>query len=251
MTLFSNQAMNPSNLSATGSPETAGYRGIEPTGAYTSPELQAVSTDMAPDPAINGATVQVASMPVPDSGIMPLPYVQSHDNGFDDLESGYGSFPTVKLDGDQFFIDNEPLGTHFQAAILSVKKKFLWKATEMMDAPETQLRWSYDNITTTKGEPLISMVSRWQAEGYLPRQYEFCEAKAEILEGIWAGRLVVLNIPPQSKLRLAGYKEMLRLQRHLQIPEVISKIFVDKPVTAKGNTFRPWGFEFIQEVPRQ
>ena len=97
---------------------------------------------MAPEPAINGAAVQGTSMPFPDSLVMPVPHVQPHGNGFDDLESGYGSFPTVKLDGDQFFIDNEPLGKEFQAVILSVKKKFLWKATEMMDAPEKQLRWS-------------------------------------------------------------------------------------------------------------
>lgn len=74
---------------------------------------------------------------------------------------------------------------------------------------------------------------------------------AEIQAGAWAGKLVTLNIPPQSKLRLGGYKEMLRLQKQLQIPEVITSLFVDKPVTTKGNTFRPWGFEFIEEVLRQ
>ena len=251
MSLFRNQIPNPSNLSATGLPETAGYRGVETAGSQTSPEVHAHSAVRAPDPAINGATVPVNSKPAPDHEVIPIPHVRPQDNGFDDLESGYGSFPTVKLDGDQFFIDNEPMGKEFQAVILSVKKKFIWKATEMMDAPEKQLRWSYDNMNTTKGEPLISVVSRWQAEGYLPRHNELCEAMAEIQAGAWVGKLVVLNIPPQSKLRLGGYKEVLQMQKHMQIPEVITRVFVDKPVTTKGNTFRPWGFDFVQEVPRQ
>jgi hypothetical protein len=68
------------------------------------------------------------------------------------------------------------------------------------------------------------------------------------MDGGWSGQLVILSISPQSVPRLFAYRETLQLQRHLQIPQVITRIFVGEPIKSRGISFRPWAFEFLREV---
>lgn len=171
------------------------------------------------------------------------------NDGFDELEGGYGAFPTVKLEGgDIYRINGDLLGTEFSAAIIGVRPIFLWKDRESADDSVGRVAWSYDNLTSTREENLRDLIRLWQDEGFHPTSRKYVEVLAEIMDGAWSGQLVILSISPQSVLRLFAYRDTLQLQKHLQIPQVITRVFVGEPIKSRGISFRPWAFEFLREV---
>ena len=183
--------------------------------------------------------------------VLPTDFQQppSNDDGFDDLRAGYGAFPVVRLDGSNVYrIDGEVLGTEFLVNMFKVRPIYLWKDRETVDDSMARLAWSYDNLTTTREENLKEIISVWRAEGYPPIARKYAEVMAEIQDGAWAGKLVVLSVSPQSVGRLHAYRETVQFQKCLRIPEVITRIFVGEPIKTRSITYRPWAFEFLREV---
>lgn len=183
--------------------------------------------------------------------VLPTPYQPPAGDGFDELNAGFGAFPTVKLDGGQFSIEQQTMGTEFEANILSIKKLFIWQLEDGDHQHDNQFVRSYDNLSTTCGRSLRDVMLAWQAKGHRPKQREMTEALTEIQSGVWQGQLVTLSIPPRSASRLAAYAEVLQRRNRLRVPEVITRISVGDLITTKTGVFHHWTFEFLQEVPRQ
>lgn len=230
---------------------------LDITGSGSQPETSQVVTAESAEPLVHTAGYVT---PLPPSSETPLSRAltallatttqQLHSNdGFDQLEGGYGAFPIVKLEGgDIFRINGDLLGTEFSVAMIRVRSLFLWKDRESAEDSLARFAWSYDNLTSTREENLKEIVTKWQEEGYQPVMRKYAEVLAEIMDGVWSGQLVLLSISPQSVPRLFAYRETLQMQRHLQIPQVITRIFVGESIKSRGISFRPWGFEFVREV---
>ncbi len=227
------------------------------TGSGSQPETSQLVTAESAEPIVHASeyvTPLAALSETPQAkalaGLMAAPYQRAHSNdGFDELESGYGAFPTVKLEkGDIFRINGDLLGTEFSVAMIRVRSLYLWKDQEFTDDGMGRLAWSYDNLTSTREENLKDLISLWQDEGFHPISRKYAEVLAEIMDGFWSGQMVILSVSPESVPRLFAYRETLQLQRHLQIPQVITRIFVGEPIKSRGISFRPWAFEFLREV---
>jgi hypothetical protein len=230
---------------------------LDITGSGSQPETSQLVTAESAEPFVHAAayvTPLAPSSETPQSraltALLATTTQQSHSNdGFDQLEGGYGAFPMVKLEGgDIFRINGDLLGTEVSVAMIRVRSLYLWKDRESADDSLARLAWSYDNLTSTREENLKEIVTKWQEEGYQPVMRRYAEVLAEIMDGVWSGQLVILSISPQSVPRLFAYRETLQLQRHLQIPQVITRIFVGEPIKSRGISFRPWAFEFLREV---
>ena len=230
---------------------------IDITASGSQPETSQTLTAASAEPMEHAAGVDMSLAPSSETplsraltALLATTTQKAPSNdGFDELEGGYGAFPTVKLErGDIFRIDGDKLGTEFLVTIIGVRPIFLWKDRESADDSVGRVAWSYDNLTSTREENLKDLISLWQDEGFHPTSRKYVEVQAEIMDGVWSGHLVILSISPQSVPRLYAYRETLQLQRHLQIPQVVTRVFVGEPIKSHGISFRPWAFEFLREV---
>ena len=184
---------------------------------------------------------------VPQAYPAPVQFAAHNDDGFDDIEAGYGAFPMVKLDSGMFYIDNEKLGTEFTAHMFQSRKIFMYRAGTA-GSKDAVVAYSYDHQYTCSGSALASILREWESEGLVPECEERREVAATITSGDHAGEIVLLSVPPTGATKLAGYRDRLKQSRGLRPSQVITRIKAGEPIKTKNNTFIPWTFEYVQPV---
>ena len=173
------------------------------------------------------------------------------NDGFDDLDTGYGSFPRIKLDGNLFKLDSEKLGTEFIANLFQVRKLFVYRDSKATDGT-AQVAYTYDHVLSANGERMDQILARWKAKGVIaPEIEERSEAAATILEGPHAGMVVMLSIPKQSSKKLAGYRDVLKHTKGRTVPQVKTRVYVGDSINTGNTTFTPWAFEYAGDFQAQ
>lgn len=245
MSLLRSQPVNP--LNSAPAPEQAAFE-------------QAPAQPM-PEQPVYQQPFQTAgyAQPIPQQAVAPVQGFNplatyagaSANDGFDDLDTGFGSFPRVKLDGNVFKIDSEKLGTEFIANLFQVRAVFVYRDRKATDG-SAKVAYTYDHVLTTKGERLEMILNQWKSDGVLtPEIEERTEAAATILEGPHAGMVVMLSIPKQSSKKLAGYRDILKHTKGRRVPQVRTRVFVGDSISTGSTSFTPWAFEYAGDFVAQ
>jgi hypothetical protein len=170
---------------------------------------------------------------------------QAADDGFDGLDmTGYGTFPIVKLDQGEFVGDGITggLGTEFYCKIQGSREKILLSNGLKNNQPGYDFRYTYDRITTHKGENVDQVLAEWRAAGLTPAEKKYLEVPAQIVYGQHDGTLVLLSVPPTSVRRFSAYYMKLRVAGK-NVRECITKCSKGERVTNVDHPFFPWAFD--------
>lgn len=198
-------------------------------------EIHYPNPPQMPAQAVAQVSVQVpAALPVGNA-----------DDGFDDIEVTFSSYPRVKLEAGKFWAGTENLGDAFTAHIAAIRRVYVIRDREDQNDKDGRAIWSYDGVTTTMHQSVAAIKAQWAKEGFRdPVTRETGEACALIKDGKMAGRMVMLSIPQQSMAKLSGYHNELKLSRGMRASQVLTRVYVSDPVKAKSGTFTPWGFAY-------
>lgn len=206
------------------------------TPATPEPTAQELATTSAPLPAIPAG-----------GGMVP---VADDDDGFGSLDNkvGFGSFPIVKLDKEDFFLGDKKYGKEFYCVILGVKPKILYKEAGKQDTE--YLFYTYDNVKDVSNRSVQAQLREWETKGikWETKEYMECVAREQIpvdkeLSDFNDGKVVLLNVAPASVARLAGYR--LEVKPRGGMARVITRCIAGDMVTVGKTTFYPWNFEYV------
>ena len=180
-----------------------------------------------------------------------------NDSSFDDLDSdlGFGSFPMVKLDNSGQFVTSD--GDEFDqldVVIRRMTRKTLVKARAGQDEG-IPFVYTYNGETALDGRSVADYIREWKEDGEMepaadPIKSEYLEVLAEVHNTgneNYDGEMVILNVAPASKRRLAGYK--LKLQaKGLPLHGVLTRVLAGAKISKGNRSFRPWDFKFIAKL---
>lgn len=173
-----------------------------------------------------------------------------HEEGFADVELGFGAFPMVTLPAEgSFMMDDNELGKEFNATFMGSRLKFVYRNSDDDDAVE----FSYDDPKTvpeekrTKadGTPLKAVLDQWRAEGAEVEIKRYLECPVLIANGEHEGTMVMLSIAPASVMKFEGYRTQLKFKK-LSVKDVTTTVYVGNKVTKGSNKFYPWAFKLAK-----
>lgn len=169
------------------------------------------------------------------------------DDGFGasmDKDLGFGSFPIVKLNEGKLQTEDQEFD-ELKVKALRAQSKHLIKARAGQE-DGIPFVYSYDGQVATDGRTVADHIREWMDDGDLERGHdpitsEYKEVVVEIQEGPLAGEIVILNVAPASKARLAGYNAKLRLKGK-DITQVVTLVKAGPKIDKGKKSFRPWDF---------
>lgn len=182
--------------------------------------------------------------------------------GMDGLELGYGSFPNIKLD-DGEFIDGDGNNYPSPFYFTPISSKGVY-AYSQKNEDDSDVFFSYDGVTTTKGESVAALCAEWVEDGYTVErdtrlevncliQEQVTEANEEGVETptgeFVEGEMVMLSLPPTARKKYSGKWAMAeRLYKNAGkgLDEMIMKAEIGKSVKVGTRSFRPWMFGYIK-----
>lgn len=177
------------------------------------------------------------------------------DKGFENLVDhvGFGSFKMVKLDKKEFVCDDLTFDK-LDVQLLKTVNKYLYKARKGED-DDIPIAYSYDDVHSVSGTSLEDIFREWREdeetpEGEEPIRSVYIEAMAAVHNTGTEldGEIVLLNIAPSSKSRLAGYSMKVKIKTNgKRLDQVITRCQPGPKLTVKGSTktFYPWDFQLV------
>lgn len=207
--------------------------GTEETGSET-----------APPPARSSVPA-----PIPHHAMAPV-QAADDDDGFGALDNkiGFGSFPIVKLDKEDFFVGDKKYGKEFFCVVMGAKPKVLYKEAGTQDTEF--LFYSYDNVRDISGRSVQDQLREWESKGikWETKEYMECVVREMVptdktQANFTEGKVCLLNVAPASVSRLAGYR--LEVKAYGGMSAVITRCVAGDIVSVGKTTFYPWNFEYV------
>ena len=165
--------------------------------------------------------------------------------GFEPLELGVGSFPSVSLKDDIFKTsDEEKLGSNFCCIIFGWKTKWIVKSN---DTNSSEFKYSFDKIHDTNGKPLAAEFDIWRAKGVMPGDPIYKEYRDVLVQLVdvaskTSGQVVMLSVPKTSLPRLKGHQVTVQVTENKNLDQIITQVYAAAKVTSTKVPFHPWGF---------
>lgn len=195
--------------------------------------------------AAPAATVPAAAAP----SNLPIEMPDLAGVDFSDLDLGYGSFPTIKLDNGIFTdTDGNNLGREFTCVLTSrVETQYIYRAlSQTPQGPKVlnnkvDLAFTFDHQTTTRGVDLGTWQAERIAEGKTIEIATQKQALVVMVGGEFDQSFRILQIPQQSIPRLDGHRAVLRAYR--KEGKAITTVLVGAPIKNAFGSFTPWQFK--------
>ena len=230
--------------------------GAPGTSVNNMEEAQRVSEMVAPPPpAAPPAPTRSAQhnmAPAGTSGSTMKALEELAEDGFEGLDIGFGSFPMVRLQGQEFSTnEDEVLGNTFLCVIHASKVKWLYKAEDNNTTDE--FVYSFDKEFTTNGKPIEEVTAEWAAQGKTaPVWKKYLDVTAQLVDPNTKelGRLVILSVPNNSVPRLTGYITTLKLGSGCAPNQMITQVYPGQKVTNAVKPFHPWAFKAYMRLDR-
>lgn len=171
--------------------------------------------------------------------------VFSGDDGFGAVAPvTYGAYPRLKLESGVFWLDGQKLGTEFLVQFIQRRTVLVYRDTTDSNDKNAKVVWSYDGVSTTKGESVEAILRQWKASGRTPAPVrETSEAIGMIQSEPHYGKVIMMSIPQQSHNRLMGYNNVLMQVHGKKANQVLTRVAVGEPVKFGNTSFTPWNFD--------
>lgn len=176
------------------------------------------------------------------------------EQGFGGLELGFGSFPIIALKTDGEFVDTDATSydEEFDCVVNSTRTKYVIKNVVQGDEKEkkknSELVYSYDNVSDTNGNSIQEIITEWSEQGWGYESKPYIEGFATlVVDGLLAGS-VMLSVPKTSINRMSGYITQNRLRHGLMPNQYVTKCKVGDKILNVDFPFYPWVFEFVQPL---
>lgn len=237
-----------------------GYQGPAAAPGYAFSTPAATPVYQAPAAAVPGhAYPQPVQAPeYPQTTAVPAQYAQppapanravapvfSGDDGFGAVAPvTYGAYPRLKLESGVFWLDGQKLGTEFLVQFIQRRTVLVYRDTTDSNDKNAKVVWSYDGVSTTKGESVEAILRQWKASGRTPAPVrETSEAIGMIQSEPHYGKVIMMSIPQQSHNRLMGYNNVLMQVHGKKANQVLTRVAVGEPVKFGNTSFTPWNFD--------
>jgi len=173
----------------------------------------------------------------------------------EDLDFGFGAFPTVVLDKGEFECsgDIEFENNQFQCRIMSYRAKYFYRS--VISEKDTEFFYSFDkpdtaNARTTNEELVSDTIAKWTEANRPPHTIKkYLECTAQLLDGRSANSLCLLSVAPKSVPVLSGYiAGELGAVRGVHYSKVVTQVSAG-PKNSKGDfPYRPWNFAYVSTI---
>lgn len=183
---------------------------------------------------------------------------QAEEEGFEGLEVGYGTFPTIVIGtGGCFELDGDDVDYKTIVARLETSKAlYLCVQEGVTDSPSA---FTYDQVNLNTAENGCTTVDdlrkAWAEEGETLIIRKYLEVVCEIQqidgsddpeEHDLIGQFIICKIPPSSLNKFSGIVMMAK-RRGLPANEIIVEFGLGSRREAKnGNKYTPWTFKQIK-----
>jgi len=177
---------------------------------------------------------------------------QSAEDGFEGVELGFFSFPSIKLPSEGIFETNGgvSLGKEVNVVVTQSKAKYLIKPAGAT-SKDKRVNFSYDVMkadsgTTLEGNTVPMLKAEWGVDSLEIKKYLEVPAMLVDAEGSEEldGEMVMLSIPPSGVQRFSGHLAMLKFTGKGKPSEVITKCQVGAKITNDSGDFYPWIFKY-------
>lgn len=194
---------------------------------------------------------ETALVAAPKTGII----AQAAQGGFEGLNSGFGTFPILKIDSESFELDDEEYPEkEIYMNISQSRAKFIVKQKDQGD--EAEFIYSYNALIDGRPNPNALDVSGSSVQAWIDKQHlagcetevkEYIEAIAELMDdNKFNGELVLLSIPPSGVRRFTGYCIKLQLKHQCLPDKVITVATIGKKIKKGSISWCPWVFKFAE-----
>lgn len=185
--------------------------------------------------------VPVAQAPAPVLAIVN-PLQQLAAKGFMGLEDDYLTSPMISLKTDGQFEDvtGENYGKSFSCDLIGCRPKYAYSFQGSTD-PKTELAYTYDQITTTKGGSLEDFKAGLVARGKEVSMKRYMEVDVVLSSGDPSvnGASRTLSIPPSSVSAFTAHMKMVH--RMGTNSPTVCKVG-DKVKHGSAPAYYPWSF---------
>ena len=169
------------------------------------------------------------------------------EQGFTDVQIGFGSFPTIVLkDGTFTTTDHPRFGTEFEFKFLAERPNYLFKGdvTAIDRSKPEELHYSVDGITTTDGQLIADIQKDWYDRGVPHDRTSYKLLLVDVLDTDLAGEVCEIQIPPLSQPIWNGFISLLA-RRGVRVADVVIQAFVGAEVGSGKKAFNPIRFKRI------
>lgn len=174
--------------------------------------------------------------------------------GFEGLElGGFGTFPLISLKNDGNFestggFSYGPEG--FYVRLLESRVKWIIK-NGAPQGPTEKFVYSYDGVTTMKGEAVQDVLNEWKMAGFhKPTKKKYLDVMAQIVGDpsrpeTRDGMLVILSVPEASIGRLSSYWYTVKTSGK-DPKAAITHVCRGQKITNVQYPFYPWSFSLAR-----
>jgi len=179
---------------------------------------------------------------------------QAAEEGFEGVELGYFSFPSIKLPSDGVFETNGKvvLGKFVDVIVTQSKAKYLIKPAGAIQK-DKRVNFSYDVMkedsgVSLEGNTVPQLKKEWGVDSLEIKKYLEIPAMlvgADHTEEL-NGEMVMLSVPPSGVQRFSGHLAMLKFTGKGSPKEVVTRCAVGAKVSNNGDDFYPWEFKYLR-----
>jgi len=213
----------------------------------TAEEVEASTAEQEYYQTEQNLPVETRATPVAQAGNNSM--AELADQGYEGLEFDWTSYPTISLQNEGFFVDNEggKYGNEFDARVLTTKKRIVYRADPYND-PKRDLVFTYDDEYSQTGVLIADKLKEWEGQGKTVARKEYLEAVVELVdpEGPNDGDFRIVSISPTSKGRFTGAMAVAKMRNGGVIYNSIIRFKVGVKVTKVANPFYPFAFEVLK-----
>lgn len=169
--------------------------------------------------------------------------------GFEGLNfNQYGILPLIRLKGRDFEMGSEVLGSEFLCRITGSRRKWLYSfktpSKEVGQQDDTQVLYSYDQVTSSSGTMTVEAFQQWAAQY---QQTAACKPYQEVSATLMDGRPVLLSIPETGSGTALPAFVVKCISQGVRPDQIVARVYAGPRVDDVKFPYYPWAIDIYQQ----